>query len=318
MAKHRYHKVQPYGCEVELGDLLRLQMFAQLLDLSHQKRIRSQQSGGFMSPFRGRGMEFDEVRSYQPGDDVRMIDWRVTARTGEVHTKLFREERERPIFFFVDQTASMQFGTRNAFKSVVGAQAAGLLAWAAMANGDRIGAVVTGSQQHRELKPVGGKRGVLRLLRAMSQARQQPGEDGDAEAFRSGFLRLCRIARPGSLVYLISDFRHLEIVRPYFNLLCRHNDLALIFLYDSMEFKAPPPGYYPVTNGRQRYLWNTRQQAKPLRDRFFLRYNRLQQLCQQLRSHLITMATDQEILSPLREALHHSAAKAIYLGGLDG
>ncbi|MDD5114985.1 MAG: DUF58 domain-containing protein, partial [Methylobacter sp.] len=122
--------------------------------------IRSRQSGGYVSRFKGRGMEFDETRLYQPGDDIRSIDWRVTARTGKTHTKLFREERERPVFIAVDDRAAMHFATRGVFKSVLAAKLAGLLAWTAQHHGDRMGGQIFSDNSCRELKPQNGRHAV--------------------------------------------------------------------------------------------------------------------------------------------------------------
>ena len=102
-------------------------------------QIKAGQNGEYVSRFKGRGMEFDETRIYQPGDDIRSIDWRVTARSDKTHTKVYREERERPVFISVDYRPTMAFATRGVFKSVQAAKIAGLLAWSAQANGDRIG-----------------------------------------------------------------------------------------------------------------------------------------------------------------------------------
>ena len=110
-----------------LESLLRLRAEARSLGLS-QRNMAAHQAGGYRSAFRGRGIDFEEVRVYQPGDDIRIMDWRVTARTGEPHTKVYREERERPVLFLVDQGASMMFGTQVAFKSVIAARIAALLA----------------------------------------------------------------------------------------------------------------------------------------------------------------------------------------------
>ena len=105
-------------------------------------RVNSLQTGAYVSHFRGRGMEFDESRPYQPGDDPRSIDWRVTARSTEAYTKLFREERERPVLVVVDLSSSMHFATRGAYKSVVASRAAALLSWAAHHRGDRLGGLI--------------------------------------------------------------------------------------------------------------------------------------------------------------------------------
>ena len=120
------------GVTFSAADLAGLRARATGLSLDTRRPSRGGRSSVRMSRFRGRGMEYSESRIYLPGDDIRSIDWRVTARTGHTHTKLFQEERERPVFFVVDLGGRMRFGTRRAFKSVVAAEAASLLAWAAV------------------------------------------------------------------------------------------------------------------------------------------------------------------------------------------
>jgi uncharacterized protein (DUF58 family) len=120
----------------------------------HTSRVTSEAlAGTYHSAFRGRGVEFEEVRPYVVGDDVRTIDWRVSARTGRAHTRLFRAERERPVYLLLDQRHSMFFGTRGSMKSVQAAHAAALLAWAALAGGDRVGGLVLGSAGRQESRP---------------------------------------------------------------------------------------------------------------------------------------------------------------------
>jgi uncharacterized protein (DUF58 family) len=150
---------------VALKSLIDLAKPAANLNL-HRLTIRSLQSGGYLSHFKGRGMEFDEARLYQHGDDIRSIDWKVTARTGKTHTKLFREEREKPVFISVDNRPAMQFATRGVFKSVQALKLAALLAWAAHHQGDRIGGQIFSSAGCQELKPQNGKHAVLHFLNA--------------------------------------------------------------------------------------------------------------------------------------------------------
>ena len=151
---------------VSLKTLIDLAKPASTLNLQHSKN-RAQQSGAYMSRFKGRGMEFDEARLYQPGDDIRSIDWRVTARTGKTYTKVFREERERPVFISVDDRLTMHFATRGVFKSVLAAKLAGLLAWAAEHHGDRIGGQLFSEHDCYELKPQNGRHAVLRFLNTL-------------------------------------------------------------------------------------------------------------------------------------------------------
>ena len=225
------------------------------LNLKHSA-IRAGQSGGYVSRFKGRGMEFEEARIYQAGDDIRSIDWRVTARTGEPHTKLFREERERPVFISVDNRLAMHFATRGVFKSVLAAKLAGLLAWAAQQHGDRIGGQIFTDTVCRELKPQNGRHAVLRFLNAIvcevaSTTELKDGQKSVAHptaatiTLEQVLARLMQHARPGSLVYIISDFRGINgQVETYLAKLSRHCEVVLIFVYDPLESHLPEKGRY--------------------------------------------------------------------------
>ncbi|MDP1970235.1 MAG: DUF58 domain-containing protein, partial [Methylobacter sp.] len=229
---------------VSLKTLVDLARPAAGLNLKHSA-IRSGQSGGYVSRFKGRGMEFEEARGYQPGDDIRSIDWRVTARTGETHTKVFREERERPVFISVDNRPAMHFATRGVFKSVLAAKLAGLLAWAAQHHGDRIGGQIFTGSVCRELKPQNGKHAVLRFLNAISNQDDYNRLDQATITLEHVLARLMQHARPGSLVYIISDFRGInDQVESYLAKLSRHCEVVLIFVYDPLESHLPEKGRY--------------------------------------------------------------------------
>jgi len=124
-------------------------------------------TGNYLSRFKGRGMEFDESRPYQPGDDARNLDWKVTARTGKPFTKLFREERERSVLLWVDYRAPMHFATRGLFKSVLAARTAALLAWGAIHHSDRLGGLIFSESGHLEVRPQQGKHAVLNFIRQL-------------------------------------------------------------------------------------------------------------------------------------------------------
>ena len=123
---------------IELAELINLKPAGESINLAGL-RVHALSAGGHLSPFKGRGVEFDESRPYQEGDDLRTIDWRVTARTGEPHTKVFREERNRPIIAWIDLRREMMFATRGVFKAVIAAESAAIVAWSAIAHGDRLG-----------------------------------------------------------------------------------------------------------------------------------------------------------------------------------
>ena len=234
--------------------------YSSLIPLSPGK-ILARQSGNYQSPFKGRGMEFDESRLYQPGDDIRNIDWRVTARTGKTHTKLFREERERPVFLWVDLRAPMFFATRGRFKSVMASYIASLLAWSAEHHGDRIGGVIFSEVLHHELKPHRGKIGVLRFINKLVEhpAWTDP-YTGQSDKYALGreLIRLRRVTRPGSMIFLISDFRYMnesdenQIIR-----LSKHNDVILIYVRDPLEESLPGGGQYRISDGEKDFSIDT-------------------------------------------------------------
>ena len=209
---------------------------------------------------RGRGMDYRESRHYQAGDDIRNMDWRVTARAGDPHVKVFDEERERPVVVLGDFGASMFFGSRGAFKSVVAARLAALIGWIAIRHGDRIGALLFNGE-HQELSPTGGRRGQMGLIRALVKAGDP--RDGLAGSMRPGALsqalgRLRRVARPGSLVCILSDFYSIDAdTGRHLAQLGRHNDLIGFQILDPLEQTPPPAGRYGISDGRRRGLIDT-------------------------------------------------------------
>src|SRR5262245_42133293 len=155
------------GVYVTLDDLVRLQYRARGFTFHARQPVHSLLSGRRASRMRGRGLDFEEIRDYAPGDDIRTIDWRVTARTGEPHTRVYNEERDRPALFVVDQRLSMFYGTRLNLKSVTAAEAAALGAWRVFQTGDRVGAVVFDDEGVVALRPHRSRGQVLRILEAI-------------------------------------------------------------------------------------------------------------------------------------------------------
>lgn len=245
---------------VSVDDLIGLRRRVEGLQLKRGQPSRSAITGSHRSRFRGRGMDYLESRHYQAGDDIRNMDWRVTARAGRPHVKLYEEERERPVVTLVDLSPSMFFGTRGAFKSVVAARIAALLGWAAVANQDRIGALLFNGG-HQELSPAGGRRAIMRLVRALVAAGDPV--TGLARAAEPGALsqalaRLRRVARPGSLVFLISDFYAMdEDTGRHLSQLHRHSDIVACQVADPLEMAPPPAGRYGITDGVRNALLDT-------------------------------------------------------------
>ncbi len=266
---------------IQLKTLIDLARPATFLQLNHSA-IRSKQSGGYVSRFKGRGMENDEARLYQPGDDIRSIDWRVTARTGKPHTKIFREERERPVFISVDNRATMHFATRGVYKSVQAARLAALLAWTAQHKGDRIGGQIYTDSACQELKPQNGKHAVLRFFNVLSTPLSTSVQDMSLE---HSLARLVQHARPGSLVYIISDFRGLnQKAEHHLAKLSRHCELVLIQVYDPLESHLPAKGRYRFADEQRDVVIDTGDQQRILsyQQRYQQRQETLQRIAKKM------------------------------------
>ncbi|KRS22239.1 hypothetical protein AAY72_04370 [Alishewanella sp. WH16-1] len=234
-----FQSLQATGVQLALPELLWYQRHTRLLDLKPGRNAQSKLAGSYLARSKGRGMEFDEVRHYQPGDDVRAIDWRVTARTGRVHTKLFREERERPVFILTDLSETMRFGSTLLLKSVQAAHLAALLGWHCKAQGDKLGGLVFSEQQHVLLKPLGRSKGVLRYLQALLDVHQQQ-QTNQGMTLANALAELRRVLRPGSLLYILSDFNQLddEALR-HLQVLKQHNEIHCCQFSDPLELYLP-------------------------------------------------------------------------------
>jgi uncharacterized protein (DUF58 family) len=212
-------------------------------------------------------MDYAESRLYSPGDDVRRIDWRVTARTGRTHTKLFELERSNDVYCIVDQRAPMRFGTRAAFKSVVAAQVAALAGWAAAEGGDRFGALIAG--EHDGSIRVGAAEGSTPALCAAlaavasddaALAAQAPG--GDAPVTQTALdhlaARAAGEAAIGTRFVVVSDFADPDAaVSSAVKMLRARGDVVLVWVFDPMEVRLPPPARYPLTDGREYLVLDT-------------------------------------------------------------
>jgi uncharacterized protein (DUF58 family) len=284
-----------------LDGLIRLSRPAAGLKLA-RSTVRALQSGQYLSAFKGRGMEFDETRPYAQGDDVRNLDWRVTARTSRPHTKLFREERERPVLLTVDYRAAMFFATRGMFKAVLAARLAALIAWSARRHGDRVGGQIFSEGRSLEFKPDHGHRAVLRVLKGLVD--QAHPEDGGAPepALQEALARLPVHARPGSLVFVFSDFRHLNAAgEASLSRLARHCDLVLVFVYDPLE-QYLPKGRHRFGDGSRELLLDADAHAAAEHERRFReRYQRVLDLARRHRMRFVPCRTTDDPLLVLRQ-----------------
>lgn len=249
----------------DLNQLLRSRHWAQRLKLFSPRAARNMLLGNVRSRYRGRGMEFEEVRAYQVGDDIRTIDWKVSARAGGTYTKLFCEERERPCHIIVDQRSSMYFGSKVQFKSVLAAELASGLAWAALASGDRVGGQVIGDSSERDSKARHSKQAVLKFLHDLDELNhklqtnlvpndkaESQTEEPKATSLANSLQECQRTTRPGTAIFVISDFHDFDpsCAKALRNL-SKHADLTLLQVVDLLEEKFPIKGNIAISNGKQ-------------------------------------------------------------------
>lgn len=223
------------GLRPQLAELVALRGLAQRPPAP--RRGRTGLAGQAPSPLRGRGMEYAESREYVPGDDARHIDWRVTARSGRAHTKLFQAERERVTLIVADTAPALYFGTRVRFKSVQAARAGAIAAWSAQRRGDRIGAL-RGSDREPPVAPAGGPRGVLRVLDALTRWYAQP--PADDLGLERALDHASRVLRPGARLLVLADPQQaLRIAPARWGALAQHHDVTLLLLVDPLESQPP-------------------------------------------------------------------------------
>ena len=242
------------GVYAEFADLVALRHAARGFSLLPRQPVASLLAGRHASRLRGRGLNFEEVRRYAPGDDVRQIDWKVTARTRKPHTRVYTEERERPVVLVIDQRLGMFFGSRVKFKSVVAAEAAALAAWRVAGAQDRVGAVVFNDAEARAFHPERSRGAVMRLLRAvveMNNALRADSPVPPAPGMLNEALRRARTLTPhDGLVVAITDADGTDDeTRRLVTETARHNDVIVAFVFDPLEAELPAAGRLVASDG---------------------------------------------------------------------
>ncbi len=258
----QYPKVKPReskeplapGVYADLDDLIRLQFKVHGFSFLPRQPVQSLLAGRRASRLRGRGLDFEEIRRYIPGDDIRTMDWRVTARTQKPHTRVYTEERDRPVLLAVDQRLSMFFGSRVAMKSVTAAEVAALGAWRAFGVGDRVGALVFNDSEIREIPPHRSRQRVMQILQAVLKMNHALRADGDIQpdpAMLNKVLeKVLRLAKHDYLVGIITDFSGAnEDTKSLVTRMAAHNDVIALFIYDPLEANLPSAGKLVVSQG---------------------------------------------------------------------
>ncbi len=300
---------------VSMAQLLQLELPARELDFRHNQLHASLLAGRHGSRLRGRGLNFEELRRYQPGDDLRHLDLRTSQRLGKPFVRSYNEERDRPMQIVLDQRMCMFFGSRYCFKSVTAAELAALTAWIGLHGGDRVGGLVFNDQHIEHIEPLRSRRQVeqwCRRIVAQNQALRAdcPPVDGDSQldnalqALRAG-------GGHDQLICIISDFagaspRTLQLLRE----LAAHNDVLAMQVYDPLALNLPKSGRLLITQGElQAELQVGKQQVRqPLSDFFSGRLKQVAELLKRSQIPLMLFNTGEPALQQLR----------FELGKLDG
>ena len=290
------------GLSVTFEELLEEQKYLPYLSLKNN-RYTSNHAGNVKSAFKGRGMEFEEVRMYTFGDDVRDIDWRVTARKRAPYTKVFSEEKDRQITVLLDLSASMVFGTRKELKSVTACKIAALIGWLTLKNQDRFGILIYDGKNMRYFKPQNNPQGLLAVFKTISQMSKevlQQSYDGDI----SEALRVLEYHQKGrGTVFILSDFyRYNSSKSAQISILAKHNLVYCVNIYDVLEENAPQQGVYAAQYGTDKVVFSsdTAEFKEEYHKHFTLNREKLKKNCQKFLCKYIEIRTDIPVYKQLR------------------
>ncbi len=296
------------GVHLELTSLIQLRQIALQLAARAPRTAVKTHAGAELSRALGRGLDFAEVREYKAGDDIRMIDWKVTARSGTAHTKLFHEDHEKPTYFFVDYRQCMHFGTQKALKSVLAANMAALLAWSAQRAGNRVGGVVFDGQKPLETKPAGGQKGVLQFLHSLVNGHRATDQNAASMSLSRVLQRLSHLVHTGSTVVFLSDFLGFDHeTQTCLNRLRQHNRCIAVHIYDLLESRLPPPGRYAMGQGQQMTILNSadsKQRAKH-HQRFQQHQNKMRKYFSGSGNYFVELCTEDDWLEIARQLMRH-------------
>jgi uncharacterized protein (DUF58 family) len=259
--------------------------------------------GEYHSVFKGRGMMFSEVREYQPGDDIRLIDWNVSARVGTPFVKIFEEERELTVYMVVDVSGSGQYGTVEKMKMELGTEIAAVLGFSAIKNNDKVGVLLFSNEVEKYIPPKKGKSHILRVIRELLY--YKPKFRGTSINAALDFL--LKVSKRRSVVFLISDFvdsnywASLKMVN-------KKHDIIGIRLYDPSEAELPDLGLVKVMDpeSEQEFWINTSRYSDRIdyKNTFNNRISELQSRCKKIKFDLISISTQEDYVEPLMDFFH--------------
>ena len=296
---------QTTGIIPDIKSLLGLRFHAKRIQFFNAQNVNTNQAGNCVSRARGRGMDFEEVRHYQPGDDVRLIHWPLTARLGKPYTKIYREERERAIYFVVDQSPSMHFGTRVCFKNVLAANAMAVMGWAALEHHQQVGGVIFNHELSHIIPPKRSRGALLKFFNLLANL-------GDNKHLNQNvglndiLKRLLKTTRSGSVVIIVSDFMGFDnATKMWLKLLSKTNEVIHVFTYDPLELDLPDAGNYTFGDGSSHLMINAddKKQRKLYAQNFKQRFSAVKDFSKQYRLPFVSLATNDDLVKTINHGM---------------
>ncbi len=302
------------GVYVSLDTLIRLQFRIRDVGFLPRQPVHSILNGRYASRLRGRGLNFEELRGYLPGDDTRTIDWKVTARTRKPYVRVYSEERDRPLILLVDQRSSMFFGSSLNMKSVTAAETAAIAAWRSLALGDRVGAIIFNDQQLREYKPLRSRQRVRQILAGITKMNRELGTDQgttpQAGRLDQALDRAFRLAGHDALVCLISDgFGADSRSRSTVTRINAHNDVLIAYVFDPLEARLPADSDLRFSDGELQLGIRAKDHAahQAFAQQFELRRETMQSLSIAQKIPFLPMSAARSTAEQVRELLGRHA-----------
>lgn len=296
-------KNQDKGLAATLEDLMEQRRNVRYLRLKTKLHAASR-AGDVKSAFKGRGIEMEEIRSYAFGDDVRDIDWRVTARKNNPYTKIYAEERDREIYVLLDLSASMVFGTRNELKSVTASKIAALLGWMAQENNDRFGAYIFDGEKNWQFKPQQNRAQLLSVFNKIAAVNRDIIERRiEPEGLKKTLNLLVKGLKSRATVFILSDFSSFgEDEKKALAALSKKASVFCLNIYDILEEQAPAPGEYMVVDGTQNLVFDSRPQAfREEYGRFFAEKKmKIRDFCRKFNCRYFEIRTDIPITKQMK------------------
>lgn len=291
-----------------LEDLVRLQFEARDFSLLPRQPVYSLLSGRHASRLRGRGLTFEELRRYRPGDDIRSIDWRATARLRAAHVRVYSEERDRPVLLVVDQRTTMFFGSARTTKATAAAECAALAAWRTIDRGDRVGAIIFDDKEFVEIKPQRSRGNVLRICHELVRINGRlsaTDESAGSAALNDALRRAVNVAKHDHLVILITDYDgDDETTRKLTTQLAAHNDVLAVLVYDPSGLRLPTAGQMEATDGQRRMsVPDGAQFAERFEAEFRARCDQIRERLRAIRIPILPICTHEPVTEQVAAAL---------------